>query len=239
MFLVGLQPTKSDAPARYGKPNPVAPSGTWTVSLVNTGLGKEPVEAWIQRDDTPYGFPRRGRQSYFDHACYERFDHGGRLIEDDSKQRPCIIKRAGSMNAIATGKETFVVGGFVRKSRMPAEYSAGGPVAHRCGPNVSAVSDESRVLRGVLAAGTRSGSVVALNGTSVAAPQATRMEADELAGPKPHRRPERPEPIEPEEPPAPLERIGEKRVDDQLRRPRIGRQAVTPPQPTTPRAPWR
>ncbi len=34
------------------------------------------------------------------------------------------------------------------------------------------------MLRGVLAAGTRSGSVVPMNGTSVAAPQATRWTAE-------------------------------------------------------------
>jgi hypothetical protein len=37
------------------------------------------------------------------------------------------------------------------------------------------VSDESAVHRGVLASGTYSGSVFALNGTSVAAPQVSRI----------------------------------------------------------------
>jgi hypothetical protein len=96
------------------------------------------------------------------------------------------------MNAVATGKNTFVVGGYVRESAMPAPYSAGGPVVKpgaaprwpRRGPDAIAVSDQSRVLPGVLAAGTRSGSVVALNGTSVAAPQAARMKARELGRPQ-------------------------------------------------------
>jgi hypothetical protein len=175
MFLVALQPTKSSELTPAGEANAVAPSGTWTISLVNTGLGKEPVEAWIQRDDTPYGFPRRGRQSYFDHACYKRFDHGGRLIEEDDPD--CIIKRVGSTNAIATGEKTIVVVGEVLKEGKPARYSA-----RRSGRSISAVSDESIVLSGVLAAGTRSGSLVALNGTSVAAPQVARDEADNLAG---------------------------------------------------------
>ena len=182
MFLIALQPTRRNEPVPGTPGNPVALSGTWTITLENVSLKpKGLVEAWIQRDDTPYGFPRRGRQSYFDHRCYQRFDHGGRLVEDD--QEGCIIKRAGSMNAIATGEKTIVVGGYVRKNGKPAEYSAGGPVTHpwpRRGPDTSAVSDESRVLRGVLAAGTRSGSVVALDGTSVAAPQATRDIADAL-----------------------------------------------------------
>jgi hypothetical protein len=219
MFLIALQPTRRVDP-RPGTPaNPVAPSGAWTITLENVSLKPRGlVEAWIQRDDTPYGFPRRGRQSYFDHACYERFDHGGRLIEHDNEQGPCIIKRAGSMNAIATGKKTFVVGGFVRRSRKPAEYSAGGPLAHRWprrGPDAIAVSDESRVLRGVLAAGTRSGSVVALNGTSVAAPQVARIKADEVAGSGRARAPEHPSDEE-------IERTGGERIE-RLRRARVGR----------------
>jgi hypothetical protein len=225
MFLIALQPTRRNEPSTGSPANPVAPSGTWTITLENVSLKPENrVEAWIHRDDTPYGFSRRGRQSYFDHACYERFDHGGRVIEVD--RGDCFIKRAGSMNAIATGKRTFVVGGYVRRTEEPARYSAGGPVAHhwpRRGPDAVAVSDESLVLRGVLAAGTRSGSVVTLDGTSVAAPQATRMKADEVAGKEQRaRNPEKPEPIEPAEPPADIERTGKGRVE-RLRRSRVGR----------------
>ena len=226
MFLIALQPTRRVDPALGTPANPVAPSGIWTIKLENVSLKpKGRVEAWIQRDDTPYGFPRRGRQSYFDHACYQRFDHGGRVIEHDSEQEPCIIKRAGSMNAIATGARTLVVGGYVRRTEEPARYSAGGPVAHRWprrGPDAVAVSDESLVLRGVLAAGTRSGSVVTLDGTSVAAPQATRIKADEVAEKGRARNPDKPEPIEPAEPPAGIERTGKERVE-RLRRSRVGR----------------
>jgi hypothetical protein len=45
----------------------------------------------------------------------------------------------------------------------------------RSGPDAAAVADDSAVLHGVLAAGTRTGSVVAMRGTSVAAPQVTRL----------------------------------------------------------------
>jgi hypothetical protein len=221
MFLIALQPTRRVDPGPGTPANPVAPSGIWTITLENVSLKPNGlVEAWIQRDDTPYGFPRRGRQSYFDHACYERFDHGGRVREED--RGDCIIRRAGSMNAIATGKRTTVVGGYVRRSRQPAEYSAGGPVAHRWprrGPDASAVSDESRVLRGVLAAGTRSGSVATLNGTSVAAPQVARAKADELAGLGRDRKPEKPSEGEEGEPRPGIERTGDVRIE-RLRLPR-------------------
>jgi hypothetical protein len=192
MFLIALEPTKRKV-LGDGRINPVAPSGTWTVTLVSTGLDGEPVEAWIQRDDTPYGFPLRGRQSYFDDPDYVRFDPQGREIEEDShrdqEKSPSFVKRAGSINSIATGAETTVVGGALGHVLRPARYSAGGPItrragdpqAHREGPDGMAESDRSLVRLGVLAAGTRSGSKVALNGTSVAAPQATREIAAELS----------------------------------------------------------
>lgn len=49
------------------------------------------------------------------------------------------------------------------------------------GPDLAAVSDASPSLPGILATGTYSGSMVRLNGTSVAAPQAVRALADEIA----------------------------------------------------------
>jgi hypothetical protein len=194
MFLIAVQPTRRDEPAPSGAAaDAVAPSGTWTVTLENIGLIEEPVEAWIQWDDAPLGFPRRGRQSYFDEKRYERFDAQGREIQEDTHPEQlasrCHVKRAGSMNAIATGRKTIVVGGSLGDEVRPAKYSAGGPITraagslevHRHGPDVTAVSDDSLVHLGVLTVGTRSGSVVAMNGTSVAAPQVTRLIARDLA----------------------------------------------------------
>ena len=48
-------------------------------------------------------------------------------------------------------------------------------------PDMLLVSDESKVLRGVLAAGSISGSTVAFTGTSVAAPQLAAWAAEQLA----------------------------------------------------------
>ena len=57
------------------------------------------------------------------------------------------------------------------------------------GPDLAAVSEESPALAGVLAAGTYSGSVAILGGTSVAAPQITRALADEIAARRLGRKP--------------------------------------------------
>ncbi len=188
VFEIFIQPTASLDFGPGGPTVPISPSGIWTVEIENILLGPgETVEAWIQRDDTPFGYPRLSRQSYFDEAVYKRFDDSGRDIETDDPA--CLVKRAGFINAIATGGQTIVIGGFLRRELVAAKYSAGGPitvpasatVAHREGPDALAVSEDSTVHRGVLAAGSRSGSVSAMGGTSVAVPRIARWIADRMA----------------------------------------------------------
>ena len=177
MILVALAPTTS----LDGKED-VAPSGLWTVSLQNISgskaKGEVLLEAWIQRDDTAYGYRIRGRQSRFVDAAYEYRDDTGRIVDKDNRRS--YVKRDGTVNAIATGKHTVVAGGFTRKDWLPARYSAGGARGRR-GPDVMMVSDDSRVCRGLLGAGARSGRAVAMNGTSVAAPQLTAWLALQMA----------------------------------------------------------
>jgi len=156
-----------------------APSGTWLVEVRNAGV-QVAVEAWIQRGDTPFGYPLFGRQSRFDDPEYKRFDLAGRPCQDDTPPNS-YVRRRGSINALATGQRSIVVGGFRRSDRTPSEYSGSGPTAtpvtippQRIGPDAAAAADDSPVLCGLLAAGTRTGSVAAMSGSSVAAPQIAR-----------------------------------------------------------------
>jgi hypothetical protein len=183
MYRIAIQPT-----ARIDPTGPVSPSGLWRIRLENDGLADtDVVHARVRRDEAPYGYPMRGRQSYIDDPLYMRFDDAGREIEVDDLAS--IVRRAGSMNAMATGVEPVVIGGVLRKELRPAKYSAGGaitptdgiPPPHRAGPDALTVCDDSVVHGGVLAAGTRSGSVVAMNGTSVAAPRFARWVAENLS----------------------------------------------------------
>jgi len=159
----------------------LAPAGVWTVMLQNQLLAPtDLVQAWIQRDDSLYGFPIRGRQSYFDDASYRLFDAEGRDNERDQPPN-CVVRRASTLNAIATGAEPVVVGGVLRKEMVDAEYSSAGPVANAPRPDAVTVTEDSKVHYGVLAAGSRSGSVVTMGGTSVAVPQIARRIAHDLA----------------------------------------------------------
>jgi hypothetical protein len=176
MILLAVAPTQ-----RLDRGEKVAPCGTWLVRLTNHGRARVDIEAYIERDETPHGFPRRGRQSRFDDPNYERFDKFGRLKEDDAPEDPKsrapkrYVKRAGTINSIATGEHTVVIAGFRGSDRATAKYSSSGPDIA-----AAAVSEDSITCHGVLAAGSRSGSRVAMNGTSVAAPQLTRELAKRL-----------------------------------------------------------
>ena len=160
---------------------PLAPAGVWQIYLRNILLTQsEAVHAWVQRDDSLYGFPLRGRQSYFDDPGYVRFDQSGRDKETDDSG--ALAQRDSTLNSIATGDSPIVMGGYLRKEGVPAKYSsAGAETPPPRWPDAMASSDDSRVHQGILAAGSRSGSVVPLNGTSVAAPQIARIVADNLA----------------------------------------------------------
>jgi hypothetical protein len=167
---------------------PVAPSGTWRVEVRYNGAPMV-MHAWIQRGDTPFGYPLRGRQSRFDHADYLRFNRVGvlkkpvgALNEDDIPPQSRVVRR-GTINAMGTGRQAVVIGGFRRSDYAASRYSGSGPIVSppgivgpwRVGPDATAVADDSVALHGVLAAGTRTGSVFAMDGTSVAAPQITRL----------------------------------------------------------------
>ncbi len=181
-YFIALLPT-----AFLDSPSTLAPSGVWKIKLKNTSLDcSELVETWIQRDDTPYGYPQRGRPSHFDQPDYERFSVTGLPITHDNPD--CVVKRAGTISALATGEETIIVSGVQRQDLKMANYSAGGPVLAKrqlpvdpLRPDVASISDDSNVFQGVFGSGTRSGSVVVLNGTSVAAPAIARWVATEIA----------------------------------------------------------
>jgi len=166
----------------------LAPAGLWRIGLQHQGGTTLDVHAWIQRDDVAPGFARRGRQSYFDDPAYARFDDGGWPIDSDTHPLTAAsrVKREGTHNAYATGKRTLVVGAFRRSDGAAAEYSAGGALPppgrgqpSADGPEALLPGDDAPSQRGVLGAGTRSGSCVAMSGTSVATPLALRRLARE------------------------------------------------------------
>lgn len=167
----------------------LAPSGVWKIEIENVSLTEtDRVQVWIRRDETLPGFPAFGRQSYFDNADYQRFDSFGAPLPTDPPGSDCLVKRSGTISGFACGEFPAVVAGYVESLNELADYSAAGPVTTafnaagptRTGPDAAAVSDDTPVLQGILSAGSHCGSLVPLNGTSVAAPQVARWMADRL-----------------------------------------------------------
>lgn len=177
-ITIAMRPTEPD-----GDGIATSPAGPWEVRIANDSLEEgKPIDLRIQRDD-PIAFERpKGRQSYFDHPDYPMFDPvSGRLINDGARDAG-PVRRRGTLSAYATGRDTVVVGGYRRTDGEPVDYSSSGPAtSDRPGPNLSAVCEEGPTLRGVLAAGTRTGASVVMNGTSVAAPVVARELADAFA----------------------------------------------------------
>ncbi len=172
-------------PTKVFDRRPTAPSGCWRITLENLSSTTVEIELFVQRgattvvDDQP-----PGRQSYFEHskAFYWDVDTGNY----ERLGRPgvsCPMTYLDAISSLATGRRTITVGAAMMSTDRPTEavpalYTSSGPTPVRPGPDLSAVADESRIHLGVLAAGTCSGSVTLMNGTSAAAPQITRLLAD-------------------------------------------------------------
>jgi hypothetical protein len=173
MGLVTVAPT-----APYGPWTHCAPAGSWRVT-VETGSTSDALycNVYSQRDEKSFGHRGRGRQAVIEDGIDRVYDgQGKRILEDGNSYR----RRVGTINGLATGKDTRAVGGVMRSTGdcplVPASYSAVSipedlPAQLR---RTLALTDDTVVLSGIHAAGTRSGVTVALVGTSTAAPQQTR-----------------------------------------------------------------
>jgi hypothetical protein len=158
-----------------------APSGVWALKLRNASARSVTLDAYIERDDENLGTRTGARQSHFEDRWYDTSGNPGSFV--DHADNPSLIRRSGSFNSIATGAATVAVGGTRIAGPVWALYSPRKPDpdpnrAQRPGgvtvPDTDAPSDENEALLGLKAAGSRSGGVARLVGTSSAAPQVTR-----------------------------------------------------------------
>jgi len=158
-----------------------APSGVWQITLTNTGKKTLTVDAYVERDDVVIGTRSGARQSHFEDKWYDTSGNPGSFV--DHPDNPSPIRRSGNFNSIATGQNTVSVGGTRITGPRWAHYSPQKPDPDAARPkrpgvvkvpDTEAFSDENPALQGLKAAGTRSGGVARLVGTSDAAPQITR-----------------------------------------------------------------
>ncbi|MEN0001653.1 MAG: hypothetical protein AAF940_12295, partial [Pseudomonadota bacterium] len=193
-FVICLAPTEFADTA----PDELAESGHWKIRLRRTSAAQfTHIDAYIHRDEDPADTDNGARQSYFYDPGYRTHDDEGRVfglagIADDQ-----IIRRHGTLNGWATHidpskpKARIAVAGFVGQPEgqmlvdaapfTPAFYASAG-TADGMPPSVDFANptDQSRLIAGVRAQGTRSGSTAYLMGTSAAAPQFIRQLALDL-----------------------------------------------------------
>ncbi|AYQ28148.1 MULTISPECIES: S8 family serine peptidase [unclassified Polaromonas] len=182
MALVALAPCASFRPTTA-----LAPHGLWQIEVRNNSDSAltRPVHLWIDRDDFNLGTMVRGRQSHFVDPLYDPL-RWLKSATDDTPGSAALVRRRGTLTGIATSSGALAAAGYRHSDLGHVRYSSAGPTRGAAqGPYCAAVTDQSRSLRGLLAAGTRGASVVRLVGTSTAAPQLARWAADGRPPPGP------------------------------------------------------
>jgi len=179
-FVLSINPTASIEAG-----STLAPVGSWQIEITGPkAKADEAVEVWVQRDETLVGFRPNGRQAHFDSKDYQRFDRLGAPLAVDPLDSTCPVRRTGTLSGYATRESTLVIGGLTQSNGLMSDYSATGPTPDKHHPqpqpDASARSDDSPAFPGVLSAGSRSGSMVRLSGTSVAAPRVARYLANSM-----------------------------------------------------------
>lgn len=165
-----------------------APHGDWQVFVGSDQELAAPVHLFVSRNQCNPGALPRSHQARWvaDFIGYDPL-HWRRRAEVDPVPAQSPIRRAGTLNGLATlapDQGVVVVGSVHLRPGTPSPYSSAGPSAApagagaRAGPDLAAVTDLYRGLRGIVVAGARSGAVVRVLGTSFAAPQAARYIAN-------------------------------------------------------------
>lgn len=205
-LLIALAPTaRLDGGA-------VAAAGAWRVQVSAKGGQEVVVTAKVQRDDTPAGYRRLGRQSWLDHPLAWDWDEQTRDwikpwpgSTGPRPQAPAPVSRQGTAAAHAGASDpALLFVGSVKPrigfpdDRVSSLYSAegvSGGASETCsagmapnqtgesrGPTLVALADDGSNLYGRLAGGVLSGSTARISGTSVAAPAVARAMVLALLG---------------------------------------------------------
>ncbi|SFQ59764.1 Subtilase family protein [Roseivivax halotolerans] len=169
------------APTARWDDGALAPAGAWKLSVESAASAL--VTAEVLRDDTPYGFRPRGRQSYLDAPGWDwDAELGGNAAPafgNPISRQGTAVAYAGATSAMlwfvsAAGPATGQPGAHIA-SRYSAEgISSLGRPGQSVGPTLSARGDDGVFLTGQRASGVLTGSVARFSGTSVAAPRVSR-----------------------------------------------------------------
>lgn len=177
-YVIALAPSRG---RRTGEPE--APPGGWSIQVRHEGRSDALVLLQVQRDDAVRGSRVRGRQSYFDNPGAYGWDQDEKAHIGLTGDGP--IRSAGTHSALVTApvRQVFSCGAARRSATRPGQdaanlrpsgYTPEGADWSVPGPTGATLADTGSFQSGILAAGTLSGTVRRLNGTSAAAGRMSR-----------------------------------------------------------------
>lgn len=175
VLTLAIAPTATETGERFR-----APAGDWKLRFSNPSLLPDNgvLAMWVERGDTPEGFPSAGRQAYFEHPGYQRRTDRGRFPKSDRNTTP--IQRYGTLTDASTARCPLVVTSYRDSDGKMSDFSSASsnimptrkniPVQ----PSLAAVSEASDTRSNILTTGSASGSTRFARGTSFSAPFALR-----------------------------------------------------------------
>lgn len=195
--VVALAPSDF-RPAHRSATHRGAAAGPWRLRIRNLSDLPIFVGVAVQSDQVALPFQPPPQRSHFSHPAYRMFDDQGRWMDSYSygattveTDGPGPVRRRGTLNTYAANKAVMCIGGFCYLNGRPAAYSATAfgrgdgldpriAREERRAPTAAFVSDDGIAHAGILGAGSRDGSTVAMSGTSVASALATRAILDRI-----------------------------------------------------------
>ena len=187
VYVLCTRPTLNSARTQ------MTPAGAWLLELGTTGDTPAKVWAYVQSDQSLTHGSETGLVSTFAHPDFDLYDEFGRFIDAYSYATPPVltdttppIRRLGTMNAVAHTDTARVIGSYRSSDGKPSIFSsAAAPLAvgnGRVAPTALLPGEDGAARFGLLAAGSKSSSTVAMAGTSFSTALATRRIALALLG---------------------------------------------------------
>ena len=170
MALIVAHPTEYRDAQRRGE------HGLWTIEFKPGQADVDgQIHTYVARADHNMGARRRAKANYLSDTALE----DARFASPSTRFADVVgstIRRAGTLNGIATGDYSIVAAGYRHSDSAAAPYSSSGPTrGTRSGPDFAFVTDTSSTIPGIRATGVRSGTKIRLVGTSMASPQLARQ----------------------------------------------------------------
>ncbi|MDD9923604.1 MAG: S8 family serine peptidase [Boseongicola sp.] len=169
-----------------------APAGAWTLQLTSEAQDQDTkVWAYVQSDQSLTFGSETGLAPTFAHPDFDMYDSTGRFIDAYSYEPTPVltdvtppIQRLGTMNAIAHTEAARVIGSYRLTDGKPSIFSSAARTdavgQGRVAPSALLPGEDGAARFGLIGAGSKSGSVIAMAGTSFSTALATRRIALEL-----------------------------------------------------------